>query len=68
MKYVFMFLFKPKKLSLLYVCGLKGFNPRLHYSLISQNNSSRLFYITQEGLLIAKTNRLHPSHKYFLEV
>ncbi|KAG1935165.1 cadherin-related family member 5-like [Pimephales promelas] len=45
-----------------------GFNPRLHYSLISQNNSSRLFYITQEGLLIAKTNRLHPSHKYFLEV
>ncbi|XDV29157.1 hypothetical protein PO909_032310 [Leuciscus waleckii] len=45
-----------------------GFNPRLQYSLNSQHNSSRLFYITQEGLLIAKTNRLHPSHKYFLEV
>ncbi|XP_077049934.1 uncharacterized protein LOC143696916 isoform X2 [Siphateles boraxobius] len=45
-----------------------GFNPRLQYSLNSQQNSSRLFYITQEGLLIAKTNRLLPSHKYFLEV
>ncbi|XP_048025566.1 uncharacterized protein LOC125254785 isoform X2 [Megalobrama amblycephala] len=45
-----------------------GFNPRLQYSLNSQHNSSRFFYITQEGLLIAKTNQLHPSHKYFLEV
>ncbi|KAK7151801.1 hypothetical protein R3I94_008218 [Phoxinus phoxinus] len=45
-----------------------GFNSRLQYSLNSQHSSSRLFYITQEGLLIAKTNRLHPSHKYFLEV
>ncbi|XP_051725911.1 cadherin-related family member 5 [Ctenopharyngodon idella] len=45
-----------------------GFNPRLQYSLNSQHNSSRLFYITQEGLLIAKTNQLHPSQKYFLEV
>lgn len=68
MKYVFMFLFKTKKLSLFYVCGLKGFNPRLQYSLNSQHNSSRFFYITQEGLLIAKTNQLHSSHKYFLEV
>nr|XP_055029772.1 uncharacterized protein LOC129418864 isoform X1 [Misgurnus anguillicaudatus]XP_055029773.1 uncharacterized protein LOC129418864 isoform X1 [Misgurnus anguillicaudatus] len=45
-----------------------GFNPRLQYSLNSENNSSRLFYITQEGLLIAKTNQLHLNHKYFLEV
>ncbi|XP_050991370.1 uncharacterized protein LOC127180982 isoform X1 [Labeo rohita] len=45
-----------------------GFNPRLQYSLNSQHNSSRLFYITQEGLLIAKTSWLHPGHKYFLEV
>ncbi|KAK2894481.1 hypothetical protein Q8A67_011710 [Cirrhinus molitorella] len=45
-----------------------GFNPRLQYSLNSQHNSSWLFYITQEGLLIAKTSRLHPGHKYFLEV
>ncbi|XP_016117957.1 cadherin-related family member 5-like isoform X1 [Sinocyclocheilus grahami] len=45
-----------------------GFNPRMQYSLNSQHNSSRLFYITQEGLLIAKTSWLHPGHKYFLEV
>lgn len=45
-----------------------GFNPRLQYSLNSENSSSRLFYITQEGLLIAKTNQLHLNHKYFLEV
>ncbi|XP_016400319.1 uncharacterized protein LOC107733265 [Sinocyclocheilus rhinocerous] len=45
-----------------------GFNPRLQYSLNSQHNSSQLFYITQEGLLIAKTSVLHPGHKYFLEV
>ncbi|XP_073706867.1 uncharacterized protein [Garra rufa] len=45
-----------------------GFNPRLQYSLNSQHNSSWLFYITQEGLLIAKTSRLHLGHKYFLEV
>ncbi|XP_056333998.1 cadherin-related family member 5 [Danio aesculapii] len=45
-----------------------GFNPRLQYSLNSQINSSRLFYITQEALLIAKTSQLHPGHKYFLEV
>ncbi|XP_057203404.1 protocadherin-15 isoform X1 [Triplophysa rosa] len=43
------------------------FNPRLQYSLKSEN-SSRLFYITQEGLLIARSNQLHPNHKYFLEV
>uniref|UniRef100_A0A8C2A5H4 Cadherin domain-containing protein n=1 Tax=Cyprinus carpio TaxID=7962 RepID=A0A8C2A5H4_CYPCA len=46
----------------------EGFNPRLQYSLNSQHNSSQLFYITQEGLLIAKTSLLHPGHKYFLEV
>ncbi|XP_059362847.1 uncharacterized protein LOC132101712 isoform X2 [Carassius carassius] len=46
----------------------EGFNPRQQYSLNSQHNSSQLFYITQEGLLIAKTSLLHPGHKYFLEV
>ncbi|XP_052437978.1 protocadherin beta-10 [Carassius gibelio] len=46
----------------------EGFNPRQQYSLNSQHNSSQLFYITQEGLLIAKTRLLHPGHKYFLEV
>ncbi|TRY57876.1 hypothetical protein DNTS_017665 [Danionella cerebrum] len=45
-----------------------GFNPRLQYSLNSHLNSSGLFYITQEGLLIAKTDRLHRGKKYFLEV
>ncbi|XP_043120893.1 protocadherin beta-10 [Puntigrus tetrazona] len=45
-----------------------GFNPRLQYSLNSKHNSSRLFYVTQEGLIIAKTSLLHPGHKYFLEV
>ncbi|KAA0715195.1 Fat-like cadherin-related tumor suppressor -like protein [Triplophysa tibetana] len=43
------------------------FNPGLQYSLKSENNS-RLFYITQEGLLIARSNQLYPNHKYSLEV
>ncbi|XP_051580633.1 uncharacterized protein LOC127456264 [Myxocyprinus asiaticus] len=45
-----------------------GFNPRLQYSLSSVHNSSRLFYITQEGILISRSNQLHLNHKYFLEV
>lgn len=45
-----------------------GFNPKLQYSLSSDSNSSHLYYITQEGLLIAKANQLQPNHKHSLEV
>ncbi|KAI4897952.1 hypothetical protein NFI96_019844 [Prochilodus magdalenae] len=45
-----------------------GFNPKLQYSLTSDSNSSQFYYITQEGLLIAKANQLQPNHKHSLEV
>ncbi|XP_036440677.1 cadherin-related family member 5 [Colossoma macropomum] len=45
-----------------------GFNPKLQYSLTSDSNSSQSYYITQEGLLIAKANQLQPNHKHSLEV
>ncbi|XP_015459945.3 protocadherin beta-10 isoform X2 [Astyanax mexicanus] len=45
-----------------------GFNPKLQYSLSSDSNSSHFYYITQEGLLIAKANQLQPNHKHSLEV
>ncbi|XP_072551490.1 uncharacterized protein [Salminus brasiliensis] len=45
-----------------------GFNPKLQYSLSSDSNGSQLYYITQEGLLIAKANQLQPNHKHSLEV
>ncbi|XP_017571857.1 uncharacterized protein LOC108438448 isoform X2 [Pygocentrus nattereri] len=45
-----------------------GFNPKLQYSLTSDSNSSQSYYITQEGLLIAKASQLQPNHKHSLEV
>ncbi|XP_010888717.2 cadherin-related family member 5 isoform X2 [Esox lucius] len=45
-----------------------GINPKMHYSLRFTSNHTQFFHITQEGLLIAKTNQLRPSQKHSLMV
>ncbi|MBN3280094.1 CDHR5 protein, partial [Polyodon spathula] len=46
----------------------EGLNPKIHYSLTSKSNNTRVYQITQEGLLIAKANQLRTHEKHFLEV
>ncbi|XP_015207648.2 cadherin-related family member 5 isoform X1 [Lepisosteus oculatus] len=45
-----------------------GVNPRIHYTLKPKSNNTRLYQITQEGFLIAKTDVLRAFEKHFLEV
>ncbi|XP_071272787.1 cadherin-related family member 5-like [Salvelinus alpinus] len=45
-----------------------GINPKMHYSLRSSSNHTEFYHITQEGLLIARTNQLRPSQKHSLKV
>ncbi|KAM9854758.1 uncharacterized protein ACBR49_003291 [Aulostomus maculatus] len=45
-----------------------GFNPRIHYSLSTTSNHSGIYQVTQEGLLIARTDQLKPKQKHVLEV
>ncbi|KAG9345616.1 hypothetical protein JZ751_008760 [Albula glossodonta] len=45
-----------------------GVNPNIQYTLRPKSNNTRLYHITQEGLLIAKTNELRAFEKHFLEV
>ncbi|XP_041693532.2 cadherin-related family member 5-like isoform X2 [Coregonus clupeaformis] len=45
-----------------------GINPKMHYSLRSLSNHTQFYHITQEGLLIARTNQLRPSQKHRLKV
>ncbi|MBN3295297.1 CDHR5 protein, partial [Amia calva] len=45
-----------------------GVNPKIYYSLKPKSNNTRLYQITQEGFLIAKTNQLRAFEKHFLEV
>ncbi|XP_062861143.1 cadherin-related family member 5 [Trichomycterus rosablanca] len=47
---------------------IDGINPNLWYSLSPNSNSSELYYVTQDGLLIAKANQLQPNHNHTLEV
>ncbi|XP_058883313.1 protocadherin-15 isoform X2 [Acipenser ruthenus] len=46
----------------------EGLNPKIQYSLTPKSNNTRVYQITQEGLLIAKANQLRPHEKHFLEV
>ncbi|XP_035283077.1 cadherin-related family member 5-like [Anguilla anguilla] len=48
----------------------EGINPQIQYSLRpkSNNTTHRLYRITQEGLVIARTNHLKAFEKHFLEV
>ncbi|TWW76393.1 cadherin-related family member 5 isoform X1 [Takifugu flavidus] len=43
-------------------------NPMIHFSFTLTSNYTSIYRITQEGLLIAKTNKLKPSQKHVLEV
>ncbi|MFT7814908.1 cadherin-related family member 5-like [Arapaima gigas] len=45
-----------------------GMNPKIHYSLRQKPNETKLFHVTQQGLLIAKTNQLRAFEKHFVEV
>ncbi|XP_061085863.1 cadherin-related family member 5-like, partial [Conger conger] len=45
-----------------------GVNPKLQYSLSPQPNSTGLYHVTQEGLVIARANRLHAPEKHLLQV
>ncbi|XP_072923111.1 uncharacterized protein cdhr5-rs isoform X3 [Hemitrygon akajei] len=45
-----------------------GRNPNIVYSLAHQSNHTQLFQVTQEGLLIARADRLHAFEKYMLQI
>ncbi|KAG2460320.1 DRD4 protein, partial [Polypterus senegalus] len=45
-----------------------GLNPKILYSLKPKFNNSRLYQVTQEGLIIAKANQLRANEKHYLEV
>ncbi|XP_043569877.1 uncharacterized protein cdhr5-rs isoform X2 [Chiloscyllium plagiosum] len=45
-----------------------GRNPKLTYTLTNQSNHTQLYQVTQEGLLLARTNRLHAHEKYMLQI
>ncbi|XP_078112990.1 uncharacterized protein LOC144522075 [Sander vitreus] len=45
-----------------------GFNPMIHFTFSPTSNHTDIFQITQEGLLIARTNKLQAKQKHILEV
>lgn len=46
----------------------QGRNPNIVYTLANRSNHTQLFQVTQEGLLIARTDRLYAREKYMLQV
>ncbi|KAM7396630.1 hypothetical protein PAMP_019662 [Pampus punctatissimus] len=45
-----------------------GFNPMIYFTFSPTSNHTDIYHITQEGLLIAKTNEFKPKQKHFLEI
>ncbi|GAA6230427.1 uncharacterized protein LOC108875146 [Lates japonicus] len=45
-----------------------SFNPLIHFTFSPTSNYTDIYQLTQEGLLIAKTNQLKPKQKHILEV
>ncbi|KAM7367467.1 hypothetical protein PAMP_015367 [Pampus punctatissimus] len=45
-----------------------GLNPNIRYSLHPPSVSDRLYHITQDGVLIARTDRLHAFDRHILQV
>ncbi|KAM8891999.1 cadherin-related family member 5 isoform 1-T2 [Spinachia spinachia] len=45
-----------------------GFNPMIHFTFSPKSNHTEIYQITQEGLLIARTNKLRPKQIHLLEV
>ncbi|XP_042267952.1 cadherin-related family member 5 isoform X1 [Thunnus maccoyii] len=45
-----------------------GFNPMIYFTFSPKSNHTDIYQVTQEGLLIARTNELKPKQKHFLEI
>ncbi|XP_041794580.1 cadherin-related family member 5 [Chelmon rostratus] len=45
-----------------------GFNPMIHFTFSPTSNHTDIYQITQEGLLITRTNQLKAKQKHVLEV
>ncbi|XP_078276257.1 uncharacterized protein cdhr5-rs [Rhinoraja longicauda] len=45
-----------------------GRNPNIVYTLTYRSNHTQLFQVTQEGLLLARTDQLHAPEKYMLQL
>ncbi|XP_030633954.1 cadherin-related family member 5 isoform X2 [Chanos chanos] len=45
-----------------------GVNPKIHYALHPVDPSTKLFHITQDGIIIAKTDHLRAFDRHILEV
>ncbi|XP_069764913.1 uncharacterized protein [Narcine bancroftii] len=45
-----------------------GRNPNIVYRLTHQSNHTQLFQVTQEGLLLARTDQLHAQEKYMIQL
>lgn len=46
----------------------QGFNPMIRLTFSPTSNYTDIYQITQEGLIIAKTNQVKPNQKHILEV
>ncbi|XP_054475487.1 cadherin-related family member 5 [Anoplopoma fimbria] len=47
---------------------IHGLNPMIHFNFSPTSNHTEYYQLTQEGLLIARTNQLKPNQKHVLEV
>jgi len=47
---------------------LQGINPKIRYTMQPLTGSSKLYHITQDGIVIAKTDRLRAFDRHILEV
>ncbi|TNN39983.1 Cadherin-related family member 5 [Liparis tanakae] len=45
-----------------------GFNPMIHFTFSPASNHTEVYQLTQEGLLIARTNQLQARQKHILQV
>ncbi|XP_071356761.1 cadherin-related family member 5 isoform X2 [Trachinotus anak] len=45
-----------------------GFNPKIYFTFSPTSNYTDIYQLTQEGLLIARTDQLKPNQKHSLEV
>ncbi|CAM9147201.1 unnamed protein product, partial [Lampetra planeri] len=45
----------------------EGFNPMIYFTFSPASNHTGIYQVTQEGLLIARTNQLKPKQKHSLE-
>lgn len=47
---------------------LQGINPKIHYTMQPLTGSNKLYHITQDGIVIAKTDQLRAFDRHILEV